>query len=101
MREGLATLHKHFQFFRFRSPVIEDSSGDRGELFWVAESLGLIDFDTETFIKESFFICYFSKGGFSFSDIKELYMDEYEIAVKEAHRVQGLLNPESKKEDLE
>ena len=59
-------------------------------------SLCLIDIYPEDLIKEMFFLSYFSKGGFTVSDIKQLDMNEYEIAIAEAGRIQKMLNTEEK-----
>ena len=61
-------------------------------------SLAYIDLDPETFLKESFFISYFSKGGFSLKDVQSLDVNDYEFTVSEANRIQSLLNPKEQTE---
>lgn len=43
-------------------------------------------------MQEAFLIMYYSKGGFTHKELSELKFDLYEIAVKEALRIQTLEN---------
>jgi hypothetical protein len=47
-----------------------------------------MDFSFEDLTREFFLIANYSKGGFSFKDIKMLTYKEYSIVLKEAVRIQ-------------
>jgi len=64
-------------------------------------SLEYIDIDFDTFVQESFLISFFSKGGFTLKDIKDLDIGEYEIVLNEAKRIQNVVNPKQSQEDEE
>ena len=52
--------------------------GVRTDMFWLVNSLRLIDFNMETLIAESIFICSSIPGCFSFDNLKEMRYDIYE-----------------------
>jgi len=100
MWEGLATFYQYLKFFRFRSPVnvFDGYIGGRShEVTWLLEAIKFIDFTKENFIKESFLIMYYTKGGINKKELDGMPFDEYEIWLKEAIIVQENLTEKEKK----
>lgn len=89
----MATLRKYSKFFRFRTPVnvFDGLAGVRNHrAFWLTDAFYFIDFSTEVLVKESFLVMYYTKGGVTLKELKNLPFNEYEMFVKEALRLQKL-----------
>ena len=81
------------KFFRFRSliNVFKYSQvEERTRLNWLTNSLQHIDFNFDIFIQEAFLVGVWSKGGIQMKDLESMPFDRYELAVKEALRIQEI-----------
>ena len=76
----------HIKFFRFRTPITIEPNGVRDRWLWMVQSLQYIDFNYEVLIKEVFRIGTYTPI-FSYTDLKEMTFDQYEIVIKEAIRM--------------
>lgn len=54
------------------------------------DSLLFIDYDKRAFIKESFLVMHYSKGGFSQKALNEIPFDDFKLCVEEAVRIQDM-----------
>jgi hypothetical protein len=58
-----------------------------------------IDFDFDMFIKESVLVMYYTKGGISLKELRELPFHLYEKYVEEAIRIQDMMNKKKPSEN--
>lgn len=87
MRENLEGVCEHVKFFRFRSAFVLTGEGSRSDL-WLAQSIQYIDYSIEDLTREYFLIAHYSKGGYSFNEIKDMDFKTFMKVLKEASRIQ-------------
>lgn len=71
---------QYLKFFRFRSPIYV--TGEIDGVGWIFNSIEGLDFDTETFLNEVYVITQITNGGFSYTELKEMDFNDYEVIVK-------------------
>jgi hypothetical protein len=104
MWERVGGSHKDSQFFRFCSPVnvfspeFEDFelsfSGEHGSFkreIAIVKGIGFIDYDLSAYIKESFLVMHYTKGGLSIDELDHIPFDEFRMWVGEAVRIQNMI----------
>lgn len=71
---------KYIKFFRFRSPIYV--AGEVDGVGWIFNSIEHLDFDTEMFLNEVYVITQITNGGFSYSELRDMDFNDYEVIVK-------------------
>ena len=105
MWEDMGGNDKDSKFFRFCSPVNVFSSefilydqatnvaggltGNRD--FVITDAVKFVDYDTESYIKESFLVMHYTKGGLTLKDIDTMPFSEFKVWIKEATRIQDMI----------
>lgn len=79
---------KHKQFFRIRTPASVEGYGVRKDIYWLFESIVLLDFNRETLIKETIVINQIIPGVFRYGDLLDMNYDDYEKVIQEVKRIQ-------------
>lgn len=64
------------------------------EISWLVSGFNYIDYDKESFIKESFLVMYYTKGGMNYETLFKMPFDDFLLYVKEATRIQTEFNKE-------
>jgi len=77
------------KFFRVRTSCHITGYGVHPDIFWLLKSLELIDFDYNSLLYESIFICQVLPGCFSYDDLKQMEFDIYEKILKRAKDING------------
>jgi len=75
-------------FFRFRSPAV-GQPGDPKTLWFISENIRCIDLNNLVFLEETLAVSQVFPGTFSFKDILELSIDEYEYLMKRVVEVKN------------
>lgn len=78
---------KHFKFFRFRTSCHIDGYGVTANIFWLANSLKLIDFTDDDLLQEAIFICRVIPGCFSFDNLREMPYTTYDKILEIAKEI--------------
>lgn len=90
----MGSNNKNSQFFRFCSPVNVFSSEFVGEPYnkelAIIDAIRFVDYDVESYIKESFLVMHYTKGGLNLKDLDIMPFDEFRIWIKEATRIQNM-----------
>jgi hypothetical protein len=71
---------EHLKFFRFRSPAYVKGEVDGAG--WIFNSIEWLDYDTEMFLNESYVIMQITNGGYSYTELREMDFNDYEMIIK-------------------
>lgn len=74
--------------------------GEQNPFFWLIGAIEYIDFSWEVFIKESFLVMTYTKGGITMEQLEQMPFDRYEKCVNEAIRIQNEATSESDSTEL-